>query len=104
MILSRTGIIPPKEWHHDPKIHNDNIYTVAINLIENNIEVPEEWRYEPEYRIRYFYLHENKCIEKCVYHGTTAMKLARDKIIPPKYFEHDPNIKNGDNETVCDIL
>ena len=32
------------------------------------------------------------------------MRLAENKIIPPKYFEHNPNIVNEDNETVAEIL
>ena len=38
--------------------------------------VPEEWLYDPEYRLK---------------NGmTTAMTLAKNKIIPPEYWNHDP--------------
>ena len=51
---------------------------MAYLLIKNGIEVPEEWKYDPSYKL---------------YNGkTTAMKLAKDGIIPPKEWEHDPNI------------
>ena len=29
MTLAAAGIIPPKEWHHDPKLKNNGGYTVA---------------------------------------------------------------------------
>lgn len=32
------------------------------------------------------------------------MFLARNKIIPPKLWYHNPNIKNKDNKTVSDYL
>jgi len=32
------------------------------------------------------------------------MILAYDKIIPPRYFEHDPNMTNINNETVAILL
>ena len=52
MLLAEKGIIPPKEWHHDPTLFDKYIgFTVAIYLIENNLEVPEEWRYDPKYKI-----------------------------------------------------
>jgi len=39
-----------------------------------------------------------------MYNDTTAIILAYNGKIPPKYFEHDPNIINKDNKTVCDYL
>ena len=44
-------------------------------LIKNNINVPDEWLYEPEYKINN--------------DTTTAMKLAEYNIDIPKYWEHD---------------
>lgn len=35
ILLSISGIIPPKEWHHDPLITGKNRFTVADNLIYN---------------------------------------------------------------------
>jgi len=32
MYLARNGIIPPKEWCHDPNITNSDGYTVAHKL------------------------------------------------------------------------
>ena len=49
-------------------------------LIKNNINVPDEWLYEPEYKI-----NNDK---------TTAMKLAEYNIDIPKYWEHDPELKD----------
>ena len=43
---------------------------MAYWLIKNGIEVPDEWKYDPEYKF---------------YNGkTTAMILAKNDIIPPK--------------------
>ena len=36
MYLARKGIIPPKEFEHDPKLTNFSNKTVAIILILNN--------------------------------------------------------------------
>ena len=41
MILAYNGIIPPKEWEHDPKLTNKKDETVAIILLKKEIEVPE---------------------------------------------------------------
>jgi len=79
MLLANNGIIPPKQWLHDPKLCDIDGNTVAINLLKNKIDVPEEWRYDSTYKFDY----DN---------STTAMKLAYNKIIPPKYFEHDPKL------------
>jgi len=43
MILARNGIIPPKEWYHDPTLTNKNGYTVAEILIDNKIAPPGIW-------------------------------------------------------------
>ena len=43
MILSESGIIPHKEWQHDPYIKDNDGYTVADYLRDNDIEVPSEW-------------------------------------------------------------
>lgn len=51
MYLAEQRIIPPKEFHHDPKLYNIIKETVAILLLRNRVEVPKEWRYDPEYRI-----------------------------------------------------
>ena len=52
MLLAEKGIIPPKEQHHDHELYDNHYgFTVAIYLIENNLEVPEEWRYDPKYKI-----------------------------------------------------
>ena len=51
---------------------------MAYLLIKNGIEVPDEWKYDPSYRL---------------YDGeTTAMKLVHNGIIPPKQWIHDPNL------------
>ncbi len=87
MILANKRIIPPKEWYHDPKICDNHGWTVAIYLLKNKLEVPEEWRYDPEYKINYNFTYGNAIL-------TTSFILAIYKVIPPKYFEHDPNIKD----------
>jgi len=53
MYLAKKGIIPPKEFYHDPKLHDYDGNTVAILLLRNKLDVPEEWRYESKYRIVY---------------------------------------------------
>ena len=52
--------------------------TVAILLSKRNVKVPEEWLYEPEYKL--------------INGQTTAMRLARYGIIPDKYWEHSPKL------------
>ncbi len=46
MILAYEGILPPKEWQHDPTII-DNSYTVAMYLVSNKIIPPKEWYHDP---------------------------------------------------------
>ena len=41
--LANKGIIPPKEWYHDPTLCSYLGHTVAILLIINKKEVPKEW-------------------------------------------------------------
>ncbi len=53
MLLAQKGVIPPKEWYHDPKLYNTYGNTVAILLLKNGKEVPEEWKYDPLYEIEY---------------------------------------------------
>lgn len=43
MLLAYKGIIPPKEWNHDPNIKNKKNKTVADILKENHIPLPNEW-------------------------------------------------------------
>jgi len=43
MLLAKNGIVPPKEWYHDPNIKNDWSETVAILLARNGILPPKEW-------------------------------------------------------------
>ena len=48
MLLAFRKIIPPSssnknEWHHNPKIKNNDGETVASLLTKNNIPVPKEW-------------------------------------------------------------
>ena len=52
--------------------------TVAILLTKRNVKVPEEWLYEPEYKL--------------INGQTTAMRLARYGIDIPKYWEHNPKL------------
>jgi len=56
-------------------------------LLRKGIDVPEQWRYDPEYKLNYILNYEKDIV-------TTAMVLATYKIIPPTYFEHDPLIKD----------
>ena len=52
--------------------------------------VPEEWLYDPEYRLK---------------NGmTTAMTLAKNKIIPPEYWNHDPILQDDYGFTVAHYL
>lgn len=42
MIYADKGIIPPKEWEHNPTIHDAVGYTVAMRLASRNIlNIPE---------------------------------------------------------------
>ena len=40
MIYAENGIIPPKEWEHDPTLYDDNFNTVAMLLAKNDIIPP----------------------------------------------------------------
>ena len=40
MYLAINGIIPPKEWEHDPAIKGRNGLTVAMVLAQNGIIPP----------------------------------------------------------------
>ena len=44
--LAKKGIIPPKEWHHSPLRYDDNHHTVAELLFMNNIYPSDEWLYD----------------------------------------------------------
>ncbi len=44
MLLASKGIVPPKEWYHDPKLTNNNNKTVEYYLNRNNITVPDKWK------------------------------------------------------------
>lgn len=44
MMFADKGIIPPKEWHHDPKLYDKYGETVATYLIKEKITPPEEWQ------------------------------------------------------------
>ena len=41
MMLAFNGIIPPKEWCHDPNIKDKYGYTVAMHLARNGKNIPE---------------------------------------------------------------
>ena len=47
MLLAKKGIIPPKEYYHDPNIKNNDGDTVAILLARNGIIPPKEWHHDP---------------------------------------------------------
>ncbi len=53
MFLADKKLIAPKEYQHDPKIYNKYGNTVAVYLIMNNIKVPQEWKYDANYMIKY---------------------------------------------------
>lgn len=44
MILAENGIIPSKEWYHDPSLKISYTFTVAAFLANNNILPPKEWK------------------------------------------------------------
>ena len=52
MILAKHGIIPPKEWYHDPELRNKANWTVAMFLIKKNIIPPEEWMYDNKHLVK----------------------------------------------------
>ena len=43
MIMSKRGIIPGKEYYHNPNIIDNEGKTVCYYLWDNGIMVPEEW-------------------------------------------------------------
>ena len=43
MWLASNGIIPSKEWHHDPNLRDTGDYTVAMILAYKGIVPPKEW-------------------------------------------------------------
>ena len=47
MHLASNGIIPPKEWHHDPSLQEIYRETVAMKLAKNEIIPPKEWCHNP---------------------------------------------------------
>ena len=48
MLLASKGIIPPKEWNHNPNIKNNDGLTVAMELAYNGKNIPKEWEHDPE--------------------------------------------------------
>ncbi len=95
MYLAYNNIIPPKEYAHDPKLCDTNGNTVAIILLKKKLEVPEYWRYDPEYIINYRFSN-GTC------DATTAYILVCHNITPPEYFYHNPAITcNYLNKTVA---
>ena len=50
MWLAYNGIIPPKEWEHDPNLKDDDNMTVAMRLAENGIIPPKEWEHDPKWK------------------------------------------------------
>ena len=70
-------------------------------LLRNKLDVPEEWRYDSSYIIEHSYCIDDYSTGFST--TTTAMKLACNKIIPPKEWYHNPNIKVN-NVTVCYYL
>ena len=53
MFMASRGCIPPKEWHHDPKLRSKSNLTVAHLLAMNNIIPPDEWAIKYEEGIDY---------------------------------------------------
>ena len=45
--LALKGIIPPKQWHHNPEITTNGGWTVAMFLAWNKIIPPKEWYHDP---------------------------------------------------------
>ena len=45
MHLAYKGIIPPKEWLHDPALKDNYCKTVAMKLAWNEIIPPKEWEH-----------------------------------------------------------
>ena len=44
MYLSWKGIIPPKEWYHEPELKDRWNNTVASRLVFSKLIPPEEWQ------------------------------------------------------------
>ena len=53
MYMADCGIIPLKEWYHDPQIRSRTNLTVAHFLAMNNIIPPDEWVIKYEEGIDY---------------------------------------------------
>ena len=43
MLFAMHGVIPPKEYYHNPKLCDKNGMTVAMILALNGIIPPKEW-------------------------------------------------------------
>lgn len=43
MDLAHRGIIPPREWHHNPTLRDNHDWTVAMWLAYRGIIPPKEW-------------------------------------------------------------
>ena len=43
MFMASRGFIPPKEWHHNPKLRSKANLTVAHLLAVHKITPPKEW-------------------------------------------------------------
>jgi len=63
-------------------------------MIECHLLVPNEWRYDPKYIIK-FEIHSYKANTDIEHKDTTAMILAYVGISIPDYFYHDPTLKNN---------
>ena len=53
MYMADCGMIPLKEWHHDPQIRSRSNLTVAHLLAMNDIIPPDEWAIKYEEGIDY---------------------------------------------------
>ena len=42
------GIIPYKEWYHDPSITTNGGNTVALRLAYSGITAPKEWEHKSD--------------------------------------------------------
>ena len=70
MQLTYNGIIPPKEWYHNPALKDNNGWTTAMVIANFCRQVPDNhWNHNPN-------LQDNNGY-------TVAIILARKGIIPP---------------------
>ena len=83
MILAFKGIIPPKEWYHQPELYNVNGDRVKNLLIKAGKEVPDCWLTQDEKDLIYNKPTIEPEFQKNKDRMTIAMWFASKGKVPP---------------------